>query len=219
MIPLTTTLRVGVDSQPFDIDFGLSHNAACSVIWDLIGEPSFATLASTTSTTGKVRLNEVLLGDVSTYIMTISATVDFSIVNATFSVVIVDPCESTTFDTTSPISDFVIAITSASTGTALHPLNIKTTAQVAYPWLVCENIVTFGSPPVLGLSLAFDNSAVIADLAAIKSGLPATIASTPVILIASSQLYSSSVPSQVYSFVFTVSCTTDSVSFVGAIQN
>lgn len=184
-IPSLTTLNVGVDSQPFDIDFLLNHNAACTVYWGLLGEPSFATLTATTKTSGKVRINGVVASDASTYKMTVQAKVNLSIINTTFSIVIADPCASTTFDSANPISNFAIAITSASTGTTSQPLSIKTAIQVANPTIVCKTIVTM-SPIVLGLSLAVDNTAVVADLAAIKSAFPTTIASTQVTLTAES---------------------------------
>jgi hypothetical protein len=94
------TIEVGVDVQPFTMDYAVikSPNCAQNPTWSLSPSLSFVTKAENADNfSGKVSINNATLSHVSTNTMTLTAVVDAKTATSSFTVIIKDPCSRAVF--------------------------------------------------------------------------------------------------------------------------
>jgi hypothetical protein len=85
------TIEIGIDSQPFDMNYAVtkSPNCAQNPTWSLVPSLAFITKAENAdNVSGKVTINNATLADVSSNSMTLTAQVDSQTATASFTVII-----------------------------------------------------------------------------------------------------------------------------------
>ena len=117
----STTVRVGIDSQPFTIPFTVTQVPACGKTVSFSHTPTtpaFVTLTSLTATGGNVQVTGATIANHNTYSFVLTAAVDAQSITSNFNVVIKDPCSTSIFETTpAPFVDMNVSLPSVATST------------------------------------------------------------------------------------------------------
>jgi hypothetical protein len=97
---VSNTIEIGIDSQPFKINYAVtkSPNCAQNPTWSLSPSLSFVTKAENADNlSGEVSINNATLSHVSNNSMTLTAVVDGKTATSSFTVIIKDPCSRAVF--------------------------------------------------------------------------------------------------------------------------
>jgi len=98
----STALEVGVNADPYDMNFAISKTPNCvqDPTFTLASSPAAAFLSRTINADGEsgyVRISGETLSDLGTYSMTLTSVVDSVTSTSSFTVIILDPCKRAIF--------------------------------------------------------------------------------------------------------------------------
>ena len=137
----STSLEVGVTTQPYDLTFAVTKTPNC------VQNPTF-TLASTPAASfssytlntdgvsGYVRITGATLSNQGSYSMTLNSALDTASVTPSFTVIILDPCKRSIFET-SPNPIVKMTITMPTSGTDTQTVKVYTDVERSYSAVVC----------------------------------------------------------------------------------
>ena len=153
---LSTTLQVGIDTQPKDIAFATSQTPKClkTVTFTNSTAVAFLSLTSPTTTAGNVRISGATINNDGTYVQTLTATVDGKTSTASYTVIIKDPCSTATFET-NPAGLVTMIMNMPRSAALTQMIIIKTDVEINYPTIMCPFAVwTTLTPLALYISSA-----------------------------------------------------------------
>ena len=89
--PASTTIQIGIDTQPFYILFGTTKTPNCTQPPVFTLTPNFGFIATTTiidGVSGMISINGATLTNVGSYTMTLTADVDSKTISTSFAILI-----------------------------------------------------------------------------------------------------------------------------------
>ena len=214
--PASTTLQVGIDTQPSNFSFATTQTPACgnTVTFTLSPTLPFLSLPSPTLSGGNVLISGANNSNHNTYAEVLTATVDGQTTTANFIIIIIDPCSTAAFETT-PAGLVNITINAPSVVTSTQTIVIKTDVEAAYSAIVCPFTVTTMTPSVAFISLSANTIYVNAALIS----LPGDLGTHTVTITIVSANFPGTVASKTYNFNFEVICAVTSLSIVSQASN
>ena len=202
--PASTTLLVGITTQPSNIAYAISQTPACgnTVTFNMSSSQSFLSLPTPTSATGgNVQINGATNANYNTYLEVLTATVNGKTASANFNVIIKDPCSIAVFET-NPAGLVNMTINAPSVVTSTQTVVIKTNVQLTNSAIVCPFIVTNMTPSAGFITLTANTISVNFTPISLPEDL-GTYAFTITVVSAN---FSGTVASKTYDFNVVVTC-------------